>query len=93
MGEAELINATPRLVKICSKSFVPKLVSRALPGLTLRHLPVPPPAINPRVDFQYFAMDKAGPCWDHIVQTREVGVYVPGELPGPEIELMAVLES
>ncbi|MCU0245557.1 MAG: type VI secretion system baseplate subunit TssK [Bryobacter sp.] len=93
VGEAELINATPRLVKICSKSFVPKLVSRALPGLTLRHLPVPPPAINPRVDFQYFAMDKAGPCWDHIVQTREVGVYVPGELPGPEIELMAVLES
>jgi len=93
IGEAEVINGVPRLVKICSKDFVPKLVSRALPGLRLSHIPVPPPAINPRVDYQYFALDKAGPCWDHMVQTRVVGVYAPGELPEPEIELMVVLES
>jgi type VI secretion system protein ImpJ len=83
----------PRLVKICSKEFVPKLVARALPGLTLRHLPVPPPAISPRVDMQYFAMDKAGACWDHMVATRRLGVYVPGELPEPYIQLLVVLES
>ena len=32
-GEADLIERTPRLVKICSRDFVPKLVERALPGL------------------------------------------------------------
>ena len=93
VGEAELIAKTPRLVKICSKEFLPKLVSRALPGLTLKHLPVAPPAVSPRVDFQYFGVDKAGPCWQHMMQTREAAVYVPGELPDPDIELLVVLES
>lgn len=93
MGEADLLSGAPRLVKICSKEFLPKLVSRALPGLTLKHLPSPPPAISPRVDYQYFGIDRAGPCWDHMVATREVGLYVPGEIPDPDVELMVVLES
>jgi type VI secretion system protein ImpJ len=42
---------------------------------------------------QYFGVSKAGPCWDHIVQSRQVGVYVPGELPVPELELLVILES
>lgn len=93
MGEADLLSGAPRLVKICSKEFLPKLVSRALPGLTLKHLPAPPPAISPRVDYQYFGIDRAGPCWDHMVATRELAIYVPGEIPSPDVELMVVLES
>ena len=93
IGEAELIERTPRLVKICSKEFVPKLVERALSGLKLSHLPVPPPALSPNIEFQYFAIDKAGPCWEHMVKTRDLAVYIPGELPNPEIELSVILQS
>jgi len=93
VGEADLINAVPRLAKICSMQFLPKLVERALPGLTLTHLSVPPPAVQAKIDYQYFTVDKAGPCWDHMVKSREFGVYVPGELPDPQIELTVVLES
>jgi len=93
IGEADLIERVPRLVKICSREFVPKLVQRALPGLVLTHLPVPPAALSPRLDMQYFGINRSGPCWDHVVQTRQVGVYVPGEIPSPEIELMVILES
>jgi type VI secretion system protein ImpJ len=93
IGEADLIERTPRLVKICSREFVPKLVERALYGLQLSHVSVPPPALSPKIEFQYFAIDKSGPCWEHMVKTREVGVYVPGELPDPEIELSVLLES
>ena len=39
MGEADLIERASRLVKICSKEFVPRLVERALSGLKLTHLP------------------------------------------------------
>ncbi len=92
-GEAELITRTPQLVKICSAKFVGELVKRALPGLALTHLPVPPPAIPARLETQYFGIDRSGPFWDHIVQTRRVGIYVPGDLPEPEIELLAVLAS
>ncbi len=93
IGEAEVISKTPPLVKVCSKLFVPELVKRALPGLALTHLPVPPSAISSRVDTQYFSIAKVGPCWDHIVQTKQVGVYIPGELPEPVPELLVVLES
>jgi type VI secretion system protein ImpJ len=93
IGEAQVITRTLQLVKICSAQFVPELVKRALPGLTLTHLPVPPSAVASRVESQYFGISRAGPCWDHIVKTRRVGIYVPGDLPQPEIELLVILES
>ncbi len=93
VGEVEIISKTPQVVKLCSKQFVPQLVQRALPGLTMVHMPVAPAAIPAKVDFQYFSVAKGGPCWDHLVQTRQVGLYVPGELPNPTIELLVILES
>lgn len=93
VGEVDLISKTPALVKICSTIFVRKLVEKALPGLGLTHLQIPPAAISARADTQYFSVSKAGPCWDHMVATRQVGVYVPGELPKPNLELLVVLDS
>lgn len=93
VGEAETIGRVPRLVKVCSAKFTPELVRRAYPGLGLEYLPAPPAAISPRVDTQYFSISKAGPCWDTLVQTREVGVYVPDAIPDAELELLVMLES
>jgi type VI secretion system protein ImpJ len=56
-------------------------------------LSVPPSAIAARVEFQYFAISKGGPCWDHIVQTRKVGVYVPSDIPNPELELLVITDA
>jgi len=92
-GEAEIIAKTPRLIKVCSQDLLPELVKTALPGLGLVHLPIPPSAIAPKVEFQYFGLSRTGSCWEHIVETRKVGVYVPDDLPGAEIELLVVLES
>jgi type VI secretion system protein ImpJ len=93
IGEVELISRTPQLVKICSAQFVGELVRRAVPGLTLQHLPTPPAAASPKVTNQYFAINRAGPCWEHIVKTRHAGIYVPGEIPEPELELLVLLEG
>jgi len=93
IGDAEVISRTLQLVKICSAQFIRRLVDSAIAGLPLKHIPVPPAAVSPRVESQYFAISRTGPCWDHIVLTRRVGVYVPGEIPKPEIELLVVLES
>jgi type VI secretion system protein ImpJ len=93
VGEADLIAKTLQLVKVCSAQFVPELVKRALPGLALSHRQVPPAAIAAKVDSQYFVINRSGPCWEHIMKTRNVGVYVPGELPSPEVELIVLLEN
>jgi len=93
VGEADLIAKTLQLVKVCSAQFVPELVKRALPGLALSHMQVPPASVSARVDSQYFVITRSGPCWEHIMRTRSVGVYVPGELPSPQIELIVLLAS
>jgi type VI secretion system protein ImpJ len=93
VSEPEVIAKAPQLVKLCSKQFVPQLVKRALPGMALTHLPVAPAAIPVKADYQYFNVSRTGPCWDHIVQTRQLGLYVPGDLPDPALELLVVLEA
>jgi type VI secretion system protein ImpJ len=93
LGESDLLKLVPRLVKVCSARFVPELVKRALPGMTLTHLPVPPTAIRAEVDMQYFVVETAGPCWEHILQTRKVGVYIPGEILQPEFDLTVIVEA
>ena len=92
-GESTVITKVPQLVKVCSQKFVPELVRRAVPGMDLTHLPVPPPAVQAKVEAQYFSITRSGPCWDHIVQTRQVGIYVPGDLPDPVVELHILLEN
>lgn len=93
VGEVDLIARTRQLVKVCSAVHVQELVKRGLQGLTLTHLPVPPAAISPSVETQYFGINKSGPCWEYIVKTRRVGVYVPGELPNPEVEILVILDA
>src|SRR5262249_31404425 len=93
MDEAEVIVKTPELIKICSKEFIVKLVQRALPGLVLTHLSPPPSAIRTRLETQYFGIRKSGPCWEHIMETKLAGIYVPGELADAKLELLVVLES
>jgi type VI secretion system protein ImpJ len=92
-GDANVIARVPGLVKVCSKAFVPQLVKRALPGFELTHLPTPPPAVAVRPGTQYFLISRTGPCWEHIVKTHEVGVYVPGEFPDAEAELLVVIDA
>lgn len=92
-GEATLISQTPLLVKVCSEKFVRELVRRAVEGLTLTHLPTPPPAVPAKVEAQYFSITKFGPCWDHILATRQIGLYVPGQFPAAEVSLVILLED
>jgi type VI secretion system protein ImpJ len=93
MGEADLIVRGPILVKVCSAKFVGELVKRAMAGLTLTHMPAPPNAVPTKVDGQYFAVSREGPFWDHILQTKRIGIYVPGELPEAELELFVLLDK
>jgi type VI secretion system protein ImpJ len=93
VGEAELILKVPQLIKICSAKFVGELVRRAIAGLGLMHVPVAPPGMPARVEMQYFGISREGPFWDHIVQTKRIGIYVPGELAQPELELLVLLDK
>jgi type VI secretion system protein ImpJ len=72
---------------------VVELVKRALPGLGLNHLLAPPAEVAGKVESQYFAINRSGPCWENIIQTRRAGVYVPGDIPSPEMNLIVLLDD
>jgi type VI secretion system protein ImpJ len=93
IGELDLINRSQRLVKICSQELLPEIVKASLPGLPLAHLPLPPSAVAPKVEFQYFGVSRTGSCWESISKTRRVGIFVPGDIPRPELELLVILDS
>ena len=93
IAESLILRQTPRLVKVCSAEGVSKLVQRALPGLELLHLPVPPAAMHAQADMHYFSISLSGACWQHILQTKQVGVYLPGDLGDATFEITIITET
>lgn len=91
--DSTILRQTPKLVKVCSAEGVAKLVQRALPGLELMHLPVPPAALHAQADMQYFSISLNGACWQHILQTKQVGVYLPGDLGDATFDLTIIMET
>ncbi len=91
--DSVILRQTPKLVKVCSAEGVVKLVQRALPGLELMHLPVPPAALHAQADVHYFSVSLSGACWQHILQTKQVGVYLPGELGDATFDLTIITET
>lgn len=90
---AQLAAAVPKVVKLCSAKHIARLVKEAFPGLTLQHAPMPPASVAPRADTHYFRVDQAGPCWEAIRKSHDVGLYVPEQLGDSECELVVVPES
>lgn len=88
-----LVVQAPTLLKVCAAKYVLELVRRGYPGLAIEHLHNPPAAVGPRPDTAYFLLSRAGPCWDTIQQTGEVGVYVPDTLPAAGVELTVIPDA
>jgi type VI secretion system protein ImpJ len=86
-----IIRQVPRLVKICSATHIDQLVSNALPGVQLTHLPTPPSAIPIKVKHQYFSLNQAGAAWETIGRSRNFAAYVPADLANPQMELLILL--
>ncbi len=91
IDQADLISKTPFLVKVCSASHIEHLVRQALPGAPLTHAPKPPGSIPVKMNHQYFSINQSGVAWEAIVRARNLAVYVPGDFPDPQMELIILL--
>lgn len=93
ISESNLLRLVPARTKVCSAEGVVKLIQRALPGMELTHLPVTPSALPAQADMHYFSISLDGACWQHILQTRKVGVYMPEEFGRSAFEVTILTES
>lgn len=93
VGEDELIRRAPQLIKVCSATHIEHLVRQALPGVPLLHQQTPPASIPVRLNHQYFLLSQSGLAWEAVERSRTVAVYVPGDFPEPQLELVVLLPA
>ena len=88
INEGELIQRLPVLAKLCSATHIDHLVNRGLPGVPLIHLSSPPTAIPVKLNYRYFSLSQTGGAWESILRARNIAVYLPVEIPNPQVELV-----
>ncbi len=91
INQADLISKAPYLLKVCSANHIEHLVRQALPGAALIHAIKPPGAIPVKLNYQYFSIDQSGVAWEAVMRARNLAVYVPGDFPSPQLELIILL--
>ena len=70
----ELLAMMKDTAKICSKEGVPTLISRALYGVPVEHLPAPPPKLPQRAHAYYFLLDHNSNVWKRIEKDSNIAV-------------------
>ena len=88
----KVVREAPLKFKISSQDRVDQLITAALRGISVRHIPAPPPEIPVQPGRNYFQIDKAGDHWDAVRNSRSMALYLPPEFAGLKLELMAVKE-
>ena len=93
IDQAQLIERAPSWIKVGSRDQIGDLLSRAVPGVPLRHVASPPSAVSVKLGRQYFRMEMRGPLWASIQQSRSLAAWVPADLADAELELVLLLPT
>lgn len=88
--EKELIVSSLQRIKMCSQEKLDLLISSAMPGLTLMHMPNPPEGLSRKDGFIYFSLDQQSHLWSAMKSSASVAFYFPNNYPDLKIEMLAL---
>ncbi len=80
----------PAQVKIGAVEHIRELVNVALPGITIRPLPVAPRQIPFHAGASYFELDRNSAHWQQMQASAGFAIHVSGEFPNLRLELWAI---
>ncbi|MBN8872220.1 MAG: type VI secretion system baseplate subunit TssK [Rhodospirillales bacterium] len=80
----------PSQVKIGAVEHIRELVNVALPGISVRPLPVAPRQLPYYAGASYFELDRKSPHWQHMQSAGGFAVHVSGDFPNLNLELWAI---
>jgi type VI secretion system protein ImpJ len=92
MNYETLRNRFPSQVKIGPVENIQEFVKLALPGITLRALPVAPRQIPFHAGFAYFELDRSSEFWQKLGNSGAFAMHIGGEFPELELEFWAIRE-
>lgn len=85
-----VIQSVAAIAKLSSREHLPILIARALPGIGLEHLPVPPQELPRRANSIYFAVDHHSDQWALVQKGHNIALYWDNAPEDMEVELMVV---
>jgi type VI secretion system protein ImpJ len=89
----EIQSQFPHLLKIGPNTKMNEIVHAHLPGVSLIHLPTPPPQIRAITDHVYFYLDRNSPLWPEFSTASALGMHFAGDWPELQLELWAVMDA
>ena len=88
-----LLESVSAVVKLGSRERLPLLIARALPGVGLEYLQIPPQELPRRANTYYFSIDSNGELWGLVEKGRNIALYWDNAPEDLEAELMIVARS
>lgn len=85
-----VVQSLETIAKLGSRESLPILIARALPGIKLIHLEVPPQELPRRSQAIYFQIDHHGDHWDQVQKGKNIGLYWDAAPEDLKVELMVV---
>lgn len=86
----KVIETVSSIAKFGEKEQMPVLISHALTGITLAHLPLPPQELPRRANVQYFAVDTNCEHWVYVKKSYNLNLYWDNPPEDVTVELMVV---
>lgn len=80
----------PAQIKIAPVERIRQLVNAAMPGITLKPLPVAPRQIPYHSGFTYFELEKQSDFWKELQHSGGFALHIGGDFPGLELEFWAI---
>lgn len=80
----------PNTVKIGAVEHIRELVNVALPGITIRALPVAPRQMPFIAGASYFELDRHSPHWQQMHSSGGFALHVSGDFPNLSVDLWAI---
>lgn len=85
-----LLSSLEVAAKLGAREALPLLIARALPGVKLEHLPVPPQELPRRANAVYFQIDHHGDRWAQVEKGKNIALYWEEAPDDLKAELMVV---
>ncbi|WP_456324907.1 type VI secretion system baseplate subunit TssK [Desulfonauticus submarinus] len=78
LDKNSVLESVSQLVKLCSSQEVLTLVSRALPGIPLNYIEVPPPGLPKKMNSHYFRIARENKLWEYVERDRDIALVWEG---------------
>ncbi|MDY6952199.1 MAG: type VI secretion system baseplate subunit TssK [Thermodesulfobacteriota bacterium] len=88
-----VLQSVETIAKLGSRESLPILIARALPGIKLRHLPVPPQELPRRAHSIYFQVDHHSDQWPQVERGHNIALYWDTAPDDLKAEVMVVGRS